>query len=196
MSKAEETKATVLARLEALTEGEPWMLADNLGRYESTVLVSPDGKRWTYISYDKRGGVSLQPTPPSYVRELDRDADWSVVKRERDILCYPPDLGMLNICRTEEGLAKLRDYAKRGGKADQYRKAQREKRAAEKQRGNDAFWNALTPQPHALVTGYTIDECRSGIQQSHPDKGGDPHLFELWKARLEHAKSQAASNQP
>ena len=186
MSKAEKIQTKLMAML----EGEPWMLADGLGRYEGAVIVSPDRKMWTRISYRETGMTALNTMRPC---DLDRNADWSVVRPAK---YFPPDLGSLNICRTEEGLAKLRAYAKRGGEASQYIKAQRAKEAAEEEERSRAFWSALEPQPHALVTGYTIDECRSGIQQSHPDKGGDPHLFELWKARLEHAKSQAASNQP
>ena len=188
MNEAEKIHSKVLAML----DGEPWLCADALGRYECTVIVNPDNKMWAKIYGREDGGViSIHTMRPV---ELDRDADWCVARPTKKL---HPKLGSLNLCRTEEGLAKLRAFAKRGGEADQWRKAKKEREAAEKEESTRRFWERLQQQqPHQLIAGYTIDECRSGIQHSHPDKGGDPHLFELWKARLEYAKSREASNQP
>jgi hypothetical protein len=189
MNEAEKIHTKLLSML----DGEPWMSADNLGRYESTVIVRPDKEEWAVISHrkDGKGMIAVTTMTPF---ELDRDADWCATYQHSGL---HPKLGSKNLCRTEEGLAKLRAFAKRGGEADQWMKAKKEREAAEKEESTRRFWERLQqPQPHQLIAGYTIDECRSGIQHSHPDKGGDPHLFELWKARLEYAKSQEASNQP
>ena len=179
MTEAEKIHAKLLSML----DGEPWMIADYLGKYDSTVIVNPERKMWTRI----RGGELIKTMRPF---KLDRNADWTVIRPSAEL---PPKVGSLNACRTDEGLAKLADYMRFGNEGDLWLK----KRAAEREAEADAAFRRLyQTRPHELVTGYTIDECRSGIQHSHPDKGGDPHLFELWKARLEYAKSQEASNQP
>lgn len=179
MTEAEKIHAKLLSML----DGEPWMIADYLGRYDSTVIVNPERKMWTRI----RGGELIKTMRPF---KLDRNADWTVV---RPSAALPPKVGSINACRTDEGLAKLADYMRFGNEGDLWLRELKAKKQAE---ADAAFRRHFQAPPHELVTGYTIEECRSGIQNSHPDKGGDPHLFELWMARLEYAKSQEASNQP
>ena len=180
MSTAEKVQAKLMAML----EGEPWMLVNHRGESEGTVIVNPDRKMWTRIRGEKFFDIrAMRPF------ELDRNADWTVIRASAAL---PPKIGRLNACRTDEAVKKLGEYMRFGNEGDLWLKGKKAKEEAEYQQR----WSALQPQPHALVTGYTIDECRSGIQHSHPDKGGDPHLFELWKARFDHAKSQEASNQP
>jgi hypothetical protein len=36
---------------------------------------------------------------------------------------------------------------------------------------------------------FDVKECRRPMQKHHPDKGGDPALFRLWRARFEAAKA-------
>ncbi len=177
MNEAQKIHTKVLAML----DGEPWMKLDANGEYAATVAVNPDNKMWGVID------GSLQA-----LHEIRR---MRAVPLTGDVvpiggLSKQTGRPMAYLCRTEAARELLASDIRKQGLAE----LERLKRGDWLNEVVDGFSLPITS--HALVAGYTMDECRSGIQHSHPDKGGDPHLFELWKARLEYAKSQEASNRP
>lgn len=176
MSKATQIHSKVLAML----DGEPWMKLDARAEYAATVAVNPDNKMWGVID-----GSLQAPHEIRRMRAVPLTGDvvpiGGLSKRTGRPMAY--------LCRTEAARELLESDIRRQEKAE-WESFLRGDRLIE------SIDRIFPKTSHTLVAGYTIEECRSGIQQSHPDKGGDPHLFELWKARLEHAKSQEASNQP
>jgi len=59
---------------------------------------------------------------------------------------------------------------------------------AERQRIND--WSAKRRERIERFSKFTVEQCRSALQKAHPDRGGNPADFEIWKARLDAAKSR------
>ena len=176
MNEAEKIHSKVLAML----DGEPWMKLDAGGEYAATVAVNPDNKMWGVIDGGRDALHEIRR-----MRAVPLTGDVVPIGGLAKLTGRP----MAYLCRTEAARESLAADIRKQEKAQFDRLL----------RGdflNEAIDRILPKTSHALVAGYTIDECRSGIQHSHPDKGGDPNLFELWKARLEYAKSQEASNQP
>jgi len=72
---------------------------------------------------------------------------------------------------------------------DEQLRRDRERIAGEKLKMDD--WLKNVSDALRGSGGYTVAECRSQLQKHHPDRGGDPADFDMWKGRLDAARARA-----
>lgn len=76
---------------------------------------------------------------------------------------------------------------------DNERRQREQERQREHWRRTHAGENVKVEEVELPPTGgWTVRECRRRMQSTHPDRGGDPAEFRLWRDRYEHAKRASA----